>query len=221
MNNDFPRIITLLRKERMLSQKQAAADLGVSQALLSHYEKGVRECGLDFVCKAADYYDVSTDYLLGRTPRRYSEIPQQNEPPSDGSQLSSSQLINLRLLNDSLGILFDVLVRIGNRRLSLFISNYLMLSVYKLFRRIYSASGKNPQDMFAVDECLYSGYAAAAQEKLYAEIEAVTDARQSERYIKALNAVELDPVKLSQDFPEQAGMLFNVIQHAESNINKL
>jgi transcriptional regulator with XRE-family HTH domain len=39
MNSDFPRIITLLRKERSISQKKAAADLGVSQALLSHYEK--------------------------------------------------------------------------------------------------------------------------------------------------------------------------------------
>ncbi len=47
-NNDFPRLLTLLRKERGLSQKQAATDLKVSQALLSHYEKGIRECGLDF-----------------------------------------------------------------------------------------------------------------------------------------------------------------------------
>ena len=46
---EFSRIITLLRKERGITQKQAAQDLGVSQALLSHYEKGIRECGLDFV----------------------------------------------------------------------------------------------------------------------------------------------------------------------------
>ena len=44
---DFNRIIKLLRKERGITQKQAAEDLGVSQALLSHYEKGIRECGLD------------------------------------------------------------------------------------------------------------------------------------------------------------------------------
>ena len=40
MNNSFPRMLTLLRKERGLSQKAAAQELGVSQALLSHYEKG-------------------------------------------------------------------------------------------------------------------------------------------------------------------------------------
>ena len=70
MNAAFPRIMTLLRKERGVSQKQVAADLHISQALLSHYEKGIRECGLDFVVHAADYYGVSCDYLLGRTPEK-------------------------------------------------------------------------------------------------------------------------------------------------------
>lgn len=65
MNTAFPRILTLLRKERGVSQKQVSTDLQVSQALLSHYEKGIRECGLDFVVRAADYYGVSCDYLLG------------------------------------------------------------------------------------------------------------------------------------------------------------
>ena len=59
MNRDFPRIITLLRKERGLSQRRASDELGISQALLSHYEKGIRECGLDFLVKIADYYNVS------------------------------------------------------------------------------------------------------------------------------------------------------------------
>ena len=56
INNDFPRILTLLRKEQGFSQKKVAEDLGISQALLSHYEKGIRECGLNFVVKVADYY---------------------------------------------------------------------------------------------------------------------------------------------------------------------
>ena len=73
MNSDFPRILTLLRKEQGISQKKAAADLGISQALLSHYEKGIRECGLDFIVRTADYYGVSCDYLLGKTPHRQGE----------------------------------------------------------------------------------------------------------------------------------------------------
>ena len=70
MNNEFPRILSLLRKERGLTQKQVATDLDVAQALLSHYEKGKRECGLEFLVKAADYYNVSTDYLLGKEEQK-------------------------------------------------------------------------------------------------------------------------------------------------------
>lgn len=59
-----------LRTERGISQKEAANDLGVSQALLSHYEKGIREFGLEFLDRAANYYKVTTDYILGRTDSR-------------------------------------------------------------------------------------------------------------------------------------------------------
>ncbi len=51
MKNKFAQTITELRHRKGITQKQAAAELGVSQALLSHYEKGVRECGLDFLFK--------------------------------------------------------------------------------------------------------------------------------------------------------------------------
>lgn len=67
MASEFNRILALLRKERGITQKQAAADLGISQAQLSHYEKGIRECSLAFVVQVADYYGVSCDYLLGRS----------------------------------------------------------------------------------------------------------------------------------------------------------
>ena len=70
MNADFARTLALLRQERGISQRLAAKELGVSQALLSHYENGIREPGLAFVAKVCDYYQVSADYLLGRTPDR-------------------------------------------------------------------------------------------------------------------------------------------------------
>ena len=59
-----------LRTEKGLSQKAAALDLQISQALLSHYEKGIREFNMDFLCRIADYYGVTTDYILGRTESR-------------------------------------------------------------------------------------------------------------------------------------------------------
>ena len=67
MDRTFPQTLSALRRERNISQRQAAAELNISQALLSHYENGAREPGLNFVCRACDYYKVSADYLLCRT----------------------------------------------------------------------------------------------------------------------------------------------------------
>ncbi len=69
MSSDFSRCLSLLRQEKG-SPSAAAKDLGISQALLSHYENGVREPGLAFVTKACNYYNVSADFLLGRTLSR-------------------------------------------------------------------------------------------------------------------------------------------------------
>ena len=53
MYNDksFSQILSELRRSSGLSQRKAAADLKISQALLSHYENGAREPGLNFVCR--------------------------------------------------------------------------------------------------------------------------------------------------------------------------
>ena len=66
----YEELFESIRKEKGITQKQAAAELGISQALLSHYENGIREPGLGFVCKACDYYGVSADYILGRCETR-------------------------------------------------------------------------------------------------------------------------------------------------------
>ena len=65
MEDAFSKNMSMLRRERGLSQRKAAADLNISQALLSHYENGAREPGLTFLCRACKYYGVSADYMLG------------------------------------------------------------------------------------------------------------------------------------------------------------
>lgn len=67
MPRTFSEAMSALRREQGLSQCKAASELHISQALLSHYENGAREPGLEFVVRACDYYGVSADYLLGRT----------------------------------------------------------------------------------------------------------------------------------------------------------
>lgn len=78
--------LAAVRKEKEIPQKMAALDLGVSQALLSHYEKGIRECSPAFLAKAAVYYGVSADYLLGlaEEKRNTNAMFSPQEQPLDG-----------------------------------------------------------------------------------------------------------------------------------------
>ena len=69
MKREFSRTIAELRKRRGLSQRTVAAEMHISQALLSHYENGAREPGLDFLRRICVYYGVSADYLLGLSDR--------------------------------------------------------------------------------------------------------------------------------------------------------
>lgn len=62
----FPNIKNL-REDRDLRQRELAAVLNVSQNTYSQYENGVIELTAENLIKLADYYDVSVDYLLGRT----------------------------------------------------------------------------------------------------------------------------------------------------------
>ena len=218
MNRDFPRIITFLRKEKKLSQKQAAQELGVSQALLSHYEKGIRECGLDFVVKAADYYHVSCDYLLGRTTARDYDLNDLSADKTSHRQ-SAVQNISRRLIGSTLNASFDITASAKNRRLDRTCANYIILAVYRLFRRLYSVNKSNPQELFTVPASLYEGYTQAAMSRCYAEIEGMTEP-ESEMYLTALGKANISPDTLAEDYPESAGEIFNIIQQAESIIQK-
>ena len=55
------------RVDKDLRQKEVAAILEMSPEVYRRYEKGLREIPVWAVIKLADYYQTSTDYLLGRT----------------------------------------------------------------------------------------------------------------------------------------------------------
>ena len=220
MNRDFAHTITLLRKEKKLSQKDAAQALGISQALLSHYEKGIRECSLSFVVKAADFYDVSCDYLLGRTAERQYDIAELNSETASAGSQNTASVINRRLLDNTAGVVYDCLARVGTRRLTQAVTAYLMLGYYRVFRALYHANRRNTEGMFTVPEKTYRGYTSAAQEKAFADVESMCIAG-SDSFAKKLGELPISPEQLAADYPEAAGSLFNVIRHAENDVNRM
>jgi len=63
-----------LRKENSLTQKELADKLNISKGSIAMYETGKRSPDNEILSIIADFFDVSTDYLLGRSNiRRYSE----------------------------------------------------------------------------------------------------------------------------------------------------
>ena len=217
MNNDFPRIITFLRKERGLSQKQVATDLGISQALLSHYEKGIRECGLDFLVKAAEYFEVSCDYLLGRTvQRRLASVSADEIPESDEIRHLKGNMINQinkKLLMNTTTVIFDLLAQIGNKKLTNAVSNYLMCSEYLIFRTIYCSEEHNSQTMFSVDRNRYKNLTSAS---MLIDLEIIDTLIENNDL-----SLTLSPDVISSYFEKGASSLFNLIQYSERNIKNI
>lgn len=56
-----------IRKKRGITQLKLAMDLNISQNTISRYETGEREADYATLIRLADYFNVSTDYLLERT----------------------------------------------------------------------------------------------------------------------------------------------------------
>ena len=122
----FAIILSQLRKERGISQKKAATDLGISQALLSHYEKGIRECGLDFVIKCSEYYGVTTDYLLGVSDSRTGIAP------DSLSQLDEDEEHSVSTLAKATKYLLDISAASSTESSKKnYIYDYYMLSIYR------------------------------------------------------------------------------------------
>lgn len=155
MNADFSRVLSLLRQEKGISQRRAAAALGISQALLSHYENGIREPGLAFVAKACDYYHVSADYLLGRTLSRDGAVIEAEEL-ADASEAKESLKGNIaaklqkKLLVNTASVFFDLLGQLDSKEATAYAGAYLGGGFYQLFRLFYRAAGGN-EEYFSTD----------------------------------------------------------------------
>ncbi len=229
MASDFSRIITLLRKEKGVTQKKAAEELGLSQALLSHYEKGIRECGLEFVVKAANYYHVSCDYLLGRSADRsgltlnVDDIPAPETTKDGHFKGSVLPTLNRKLVSNSLNVLYDKLNACPDKDLVNEISGYLMMSVYQMFRHVYSSAPKNASNLFGVSEALWKGYCTAAQDVAAANVAAILkgDNPLRKSSLKDFSAFLMTTESLSSDYPLYANSLLNLIKISEERITDI
>lgn len=222
MNADFARTLALLRQERGISQRKAANELGISQALLSHYENGIREPGLNFVVKACDFYNVSADYLLGRSMSRKGttildaeclyDISTEKDNVLQGSVLA---LLGKKLVVNSVGILFDLLGKLGNKRAIKGATNYLAICTYSLFRHLRITSPDGNDSFFSVPRVnfltgLPRAYAMLTETEY---VEALQEARTTDEF------PPLSHDDMAAAYPGTYQSLLQIIHACESSLN--
>ena len=218
-NADFSRTLALLRQEKGISQRKAAKDLGVSQALLSHYENGVREPGLAFVRSACDYYGASADYLLGRTLDRYGTVITEQELYDSSDEKGSlrgsvAATLQKKLLVNTTNLLLDLVGRSGSREAVLAASGYLGGALYQLYRTLHRAAG-GKETFFSVEAVDYAADVVDAEMRL----------RRVE-FCRAIDAAkdalpDMDTESLSVSYPGMLQSATQVFHSAEEGTKKL
>lgn len=73
---EFGDILKSLRKQKRLTQKELADILFVEQTTISSYEKGKIQPTAKIISQLADYFEVSSDYLLGRPSSKQGKLEQ-------------------------------------------------------------------------------------------------------------------------------------------------
>lgn len=93
----FANVLRLLRNEKKMSQQELADALGVSKSAVNMYERGERQPNFETLEVIADYFNVDTDYLLGRTTKTTRVIhPDTLAAHFDGNEYSEDELEEIR-----------------------------------------------------------------------------------------------------------------------------
>ncbi|MCL2545890.1 MAG: helix-turn-helix transcriptional regulator [Oscillospiraceae bacterium] len=204
------RRLTLLRQEKKISQRQAARDLGISQALLSHYENGARKPSLQFICDVCDYYGVTSDYLLGRSfSRDGAVILAEDVPSAAGDNVLrglASAMMQKKMIINATGILFDILGRPRKNELVKAAAQYISLTYYKLFRLMYASNKALPDNAFAVDSLIYQQVADSQLKTAEAEL--------AVRLSELSEPLNVSFETLAEEFPHFNTSLLSVLNNA-------
>ena len=206
MTNAFARRMTELRRKKGITQKQAAASLGISQALLSHYEKGVRECGLDFLIKAASFYEVTADYLLGREKKEAKSIS------------PCRQTANL--FGGAGKVVFDMIEQTGSKQLLEQASDFLSLAYYRLYRQLYWG-GHPEHSPFVISPLTYRALADAGMEIAEVKLQCVLEGMDVGQYKRVdPHALEVEQELLTKTYGNDFLSLTQIIEQAEKRLKE-
>ena len=216
MKSDFSRVLSNLRKEKGLSQREASENLEISQALLSHYEKGMREPGLAFVARAADYYSVSCDYLLGRSLDKQGNAlsaDKIHDASTDKDNVLTGSVIAMlqkKLILNSISVIIDMVGKTKNKELINEVTTYFYFPIYKVYRYLLN---ENNIDQFNTNDKYFDCLCDAEQKIKEVKIKAL--ANNDLTYSISDKKIENDSFtseKILTSYNKHATSLFSVVQ---------
>lgn len=98
-----------MREEKGISLDKLSEDLHINKSTLSRIENGLREPKKSTIEEYANYFDVSTDYLLGRTDVRNSLFINKNEKDYDAENFKTEkELIENMYLDEDMKEVFNI-----------------------------------------------------------------------------------------------------------------
>ncbi len=205
MKKDFASVLSGLRKERRMSQRKVAGDLGISQALLSHYENGIREPRLEFVVKVCEYYGVSADYILGRTEIKENPLASPSGAGSEEKKDASERELQ-HALNTAV-VIIKMLAEKGEKDVLGVVAEHLGAAEYKFFSAILDGA-----DVFDIPR---------TQRVILADAVLKSSELNMGGRLGRFENGEALAKEISERYPELYESVVRIIKNTESRLNEL
>ena len=169
-------------------------------------------------------YNVSADFLLGRTMARDGTNILDAETLYDYSVEKNNVLhgsvmatLSKKLLMNSVGIVFDLLGKTGRKDAIRAAADYLGAAVYKLFRYLYRADGTHSEDFFAIPPTQFL-YGISNLAMFVAEYEYVASLEANAKEKGEFPLMSNDV--LMHDYPGQYQSLLQIIHITSQRVGK-
>ena len=131
MANDFGKNLKIMRKLNNITQSEMARKVNASRSCISNYESGKRQPDAETINFIADFFDVSIDYLMGRSSVKLSV---KNEKVLE-------ELQNLNRKANAIKVFDEVLKPLGKRPLGIRIDSGDITYISKKARKMLDDAG--------------------------------------------------------------------------------
>ena len=219
-----------LRVERGLTLEQLAEKTHLSKSALGSYEgDNFKDISHYALIELAKFYEVTVDYLLGRSAERNGmmlsaeDIPNPDKMKDNIYHGSVLPTMNKKLISNSLNVLYAKIGQCHSKALTTEVSTYLMMAVAKMFRLLYSAEPHNAASLFSIEPIRWRGCSDAVMRMSEANVEALLTGQDVNggEGVKDPACLSMTTESLTREFPLYTPSLLNLVKTSETHVKGL